>query len=165
MTNKVLVRHTDNHTQLLVPEVLRQRLFHQAHAGPLSAHLGFDRTVTQLKQNYYWPGMAKDIRKWCAACDICGQGRGPPPSPHGKLQKMFASAPMDCVAIDVLSGLPIANDGSKCILVAVDYMSKCVEAYALPNEEASTCMQALYTGFFSRFGIPIQLHSDQGRNF
>jgi len=39
-----------------------------------------------------------------------------------------------------------------------------VEAYALPNQEASTCMTAVYNGFFSRFGLPRQLHSDQGRN-
>ena len=26
-------------------------------------------------------------------------------------------------------------------------------------------MRAAYDGFFSRFGFPLQLHSDQGRNF
>jgi len=36
------------------------------------------------------------------------------------------------------------------------------EAYALPDGEASTCMTALYNNFFSRFGFPRQLHSDQG---
>jgi len=44
-------------------------------------------------------------------------------------------------------------------------MIKWAEAYALPNEEASTCMTALYNCLFSRFGMPNQLHSDQGRNF
>jgi len=72
---------------------------------------------------------------------------------------------MDLVAVDVLSGLPQSDDGSTCVLVAVDYMTKWTEAYALPNEEASTCMNALYNGLFSRFGMPNQLHSDQGRNF
>ena len=72
---------------------------------------------------------------------------------------------MDLVAIDILSGLPTADDGSTCILVAVDYFTKWVEAYALPNEEAATCMQVLFDNFFARFGLPAQLHSDQGRNF
>jgi len=49
---------------------------------------------------------------------------------------------MDLVAIDLLSGLPTARDGSVCILVAVDYMPKWVEAFSLPNEEASTCIAA-----------------------
>ena len=47
----------------------------------------------------------------------------------------------------------------------VDAFTKWVEAYALPDQEASTCMDAAYRGFFSRFGLPRQLHSDQGRNF
>jgi len=165
VVNDVLVRKLDNETHLLVPDTLRRRLFDSAHAGPLAAHLGPDRTLAQLKPYYYWPGMSKDIKTWCQACDICACSRGPPPRAHAPMQKVTAAAPMDMVAIDILSGLPTASDGSTCILVAVDYMSKWAEAFALPNEEAHTCMTALYNGFFSRFGLPTQLHSDQGRNF
>ena len=39
------------------------------------------------------------------------------------------------------------------------------EAYPLPDAEAHTCMTALYNNFFSRFGLPRQIHSDQGKNF
>jgi len=78
--------------------------------------------------------------------------------------KVSAAAPMDLVAVDVLSGLPQATDGSTCVMVAVDYMTKWAEAYALPNEEVNTCMDALCNGFFLRFGMPNQIHSDQGRN-
>jgi len=66
--------------------------------------------------------------------------------------------------MDVLSGLPTANDGAKYVLVVVDAFTKWVEAYTLPDQEASTCMTAVYNGFFSRFGLSRQLHSDQGRN-
>ena len=68
---------------------------------------------------------------------------------------------MDMVAIHILSCLSTASDGSPCTLVAVDYMSKWAETFALPNKEAHTCMTALYNGFFSRFGLPTQLHSNQ----
>ena len=67
--------------------------------------------------------------------------------------------------MDVLSGLRTATDGSKYLLVVVDAFTKWVGAYALPDQEASTCMTAAYNGFFARFGLPCQLHSDQGRNF
>ena len=69
---------------------------------------------------------------------------------------------MDLVTIDILSGLPVASDGSKYLLVAVDAFTKWIEAYPLPDQEAHTCMTALYNGFFSRLGLPRQLHSDQG---
>ena len=59
----------------------------------------------------------------------------------------------------------MATDGSKYILVATDYFTKWSEAYPLPDAEAHTCMTALYNNFFSRFGLPRQIHSDQGKNF
>ena len=41
--------------------------------------------------------------------------------------------------IDILSGFPVASDGSKCLLVLTEYFLKWVEAYPLPDAEASTC--------------------------
>jgi len=163
VVHQVLVRKSDGNYQLIVPNALKRRLFNQAHAGPLAAHLGSDRTLAQLRDSYY--GMSEDVQAWCNACDVCARSTGPPPRAHGELVKVIAAAPIDLVAVDVLSGLPQSDDGFTCMLVAVDYMTKWAEAYALPNEEACSCMNALYNGFFSRFGMPNQLHSDQGRNF
>ena len=88
--DNVLVRKTDDEYQLVVPENLRRRLFDHTHAGPLAAHLGAERTLSQLR-SYYWPGMSKDVNTWCQACDICACSRGPPPRPHGKMTKVIAS--------------------------------------------------------------------------
>jgi len=65
----------------------------------------------------------------------------------------LTGAPLDIVAVDVLSGLPATLDG---------LMWAC--AFALPDAEASTCMRAMYDGFFAEFGLPRQLHSDLGKN-
>ena len=85
--------------------------------------------------------------------------------PHGQLQKIPVGASMDLVTMDILSGLPTVDDGSKYLLVVVDAFTKWVEAYPLPDQKAATCITAVYNGMFSRFGLPRQLHSDQGRNF
>ena len=63
------------------------------------------------------------------------------------------------------AGLPTATDGNKYIMVCTDYFTKWSEAYALPDAEAHTCITVLYNNFFTRFGLPRQLHTDQGRNF
>ena len=47
----------------------------------------------------------------------------------------------------------------------MDYFTKWPEAYAIPNQEASRVADALVTNFFCCFGVPMELHSDQGRNF
>lgn len=39
------------------------------------------------------------------------------------------------------------------------------EAYAIFNQEASTVADAMIKNLISRFGVPLKLHSDEGRNF
>ena len=93
------------------------------------------------------------------------QGQGTPSRAHAPMQKVLTGAPLDIVAIHILSGLPTSTEGLKYILVATDYFTKWSEAYALPDQEAVTCINALYNNLFARFGLPRQLHSDQGPNF
>ena len=47
----------------------------------------------------------------------------------------------------------------------MDYFTKWPEAYPLPDQEATTVAEVLLQNWISRFGSPLQLHSDQGRNF
>jgi len=165
LLNGVLIRQKDGVNQLVVPAELRRRLFDTTHAGPLAAHLGSERTLKQLQQLYYWPGMRRDVNAWYRCCDQCALSKGPLSHPQGKMEKVITGAPLDMVAVDILSGFPTAADGSKYLLVITDYFSKWSEAYPLPDAEAPTCMRAMYEGFFARFGLPRQLHSDQGKNF
>jgi len=74
--------------------------------------------------------------------------KGSPLRPHGKLRNIPIGAPLDLVTIDILSGLPTASDGLKYLLFAIDAFTKWVEAYPLPDQEAHTCMTALFNGFF-----------------
>ncbi|GFT14493.1 hypothetical protein TNCV_4004511 [Trichonephila clavipes] len=47
----------------------------------------------------------------------------------------------------------------------MDYFTKWPEAYPIPDQEATTVAEVLVQHWISRFGVPLQLHSDQGRNF
>lgn len=46
-----------------------------------------------------------------------------------------------------------------------DYFTKWAEAFPMHNQEAVTVADILVREFVSRFGLPLELHSDQGRNF
>ena len=72
--------------------------------------------------------MRQDIIRWCHQCQHRAKGKRPPLRPHGQLQKIPVSAPMDLVTMDILSGLPTADDRSKYLLVVVDAFTKWVEA-------------------------------------
>nr|GFA35254.1 reverse transcriptase domain-containing protein [Tanacetum cinerariifolium] len=56
------------------------------------------------------------------------------------------------------------RQGNKCILVAVDYLSKWVEAKALPTNDARVVVKFLKS-LFSRFGTPKVIISDRGTHF
>jgi len=61
--------------------------------------------------------------------------------------------------------LPSTKDGSRYILVIGDYFTRYMEAYALQTQTAEEVAKKLVLEFICRFGTPLELHSDQGRNF
>ena len=108
--------------------------------------------------------MRHDVTEWCKACHVCCAKKGPQRKPQAPLQIYRVGAPMERIAIDIASPLPTTSSGNRYILVAMDYFTKWPETYAIPNQEATTVAKKLVE-FFARFGIPNELHSDQGRNF
>ena len=59
----------------------------------------------------------------------------------------------------------VSSHGMKYILVAVDYVSKWVEAIALANNEGKSVTSFLKKNIFSRFGTPRAIISDEGSYF
>ena len=55
--------------------------------------------------------------------------------------------------------------GNLYILIAVDYVSKWVEAVALPTNDAKTMVVCLQKNIFFRFGTPRAIISDEGTHF
>ena len=68
------------------------------------------------------------------------------------------------VAIDILK-VPPSSHHNQYILVAQDYFSKWLFAYAMPNQKADGMVRTLQNNVFALVGPPSKLHSDQGRNF
>ncbi|XP_070007735.1 uncharacterized protein [Nicotiana sylvestris] len=59
----------------------------------------------------------------------------------------------------------VSSCGNTYILVAVDNVSKWVEAMALPNNEARSVVAFLKKSIFMRFDIPRAIISDGGSHF
>jgi hypothetical protein len=72
---------------------------------------------------------------------------------------------MERVMMDILGPMPTTESGNKYILVITDWFTKWTEAIPLPNQEAKTIANAFIDNFVSRFGVPLQLYTDQGSNF
>ena len=72
---------------------------------------------------------------------------------------------MERLAIDIVGPLPETEAGNRYIMVVGDYFSKWMEAYPIPNQTAETVAERFVHEFVCRFGVPVELHSDQGKNF
>ncbi|KAL5475730.1 hypothetical protein EMCRGX_G025580 [Ephydatia muelleri] len=129
--------------QLEVPPKLRSQVLKEIHEGAMGGHLGEEKTLQKLKDRFYWPGHWKSVQEWCHTCPACSQRKTPTPKNLAPLQSVTVSSPMQMVAIDILGPLPVTLAGNKYILVAADYFSKWIEAYAIPNQEATTIARKL----------------------
>jgi transposase InsO family protein len=81
------------------------------------------------------------------------------------LQLYTCGAPLDRLHIDFLGPFPMSLHGNKYIMVITDQFTKWVEAFAVPDQSSETTARTLVEEFISRFGAPLEIHTDQGRNF
>ncbi|GFY08216.1 hypothetical protein TNCV_1356271 [Trichonephila clavipes] len=91
--------------------------------------------------------------------------KGPRKRTRGRLQLYNVGAPFQRIAFEILGPLPRSSDGNNNILVVMDNFTKWPETYPIHDQKASTVAEVLVQHWISRFGVPLQLHSDQGRNF
>lgn len=73
--------------------------------------------------------------------------------------------PGERMAMDIVGHFPVTERGNKYILVVCDYFTKWTEKIPISNQEAQTGARVLASEVICRYGAPVQLHADQGRNF
>ncbi|GKA53429.1 reverse transcriptase domain-containing protein [Tanacetum coccineum] len=129
------------------------------HSGPTGGHYGANYTAKKIfDSGFYWPTIYKDAHDFVTRCDICqrqGKISQRDEMPQNSIQvcEIF-----DIWGIDFMGPFP-SSRGNKYILVAVDYLSKWVEAKALPTNDARVVCKFLKT-LFSRFGAPRAIITD-----
>ena len=75
---------------------------------------------------------------------------------------MLAGTPWERIGIDLTCRHPRTRWGNYYLLTYVDYFTKFVEVYAIPNKEAETVFRVLAEEVFPRHGVPLQVMTDQG---
>jgi len=155
----------EEHTQFIVPLKLKEVVLKNLHNSVISGHLGIKKTKGKVHQKYYWYEMKEDIAIWISKCEICGANKPPPKSPRAPLGSMPVGAPLDRIATDILGPLPITPRGNRYILTVTDYFTKWVEIFAVPDQTATTCAEIILNEIICRYGCPLSIHSDQGRNY
>jgi hypothetical protein len=108
-----------SHLQLIVPKSLRQQVLEQVDGGVVSGHLGQQKTLSQLRNNFYWPSQAYDVKAWCRTCAVCAARKTPTHKHRAGLHTIHSGYPMQVLAVDILGPLPETPSGNKYVLVAL----------------------------------------------
>nr|GEW47315.1 hypothetical protein [Tanacetum cinerariifolium] len=130
--------------KICVDQVIRQCVHSQeaidilkaCHNGPTRGHHGPNYTSKKVfDSGFYWPTIycdAHDLAKSCDACQRQGKisQRDEMPQNSNQVCKIF-----NILGIDFMGPFP-SSRGKNYILVAVDYLSKWVEAKVLPANDA-----------------------------
>ena len=129
-----------------------QYVLQEIHEGACESQSGARTMATKIvRAGYYWPtvhGDSGDYVKKCQKCQEFG------PLHHRKPEELHIIGP-----------LSPGKGQTKHLLVAVDYITKWIEAEPLATITARNVQNFVWKNIVCRFGIPHSIVSDSGRQF
>ena len=140
---------TGSRAQLVIPRSLRDTIFNDSHHTTYGGHFGITHTHSKIQLH---------------ACHKC-VARNSPVNIHQPMGHVPVSGRFERVAMDLLDVSVISAKGYRYILVVCDYFTKYTEAYPLKDKTARSVADALMDIWLPRYGFPLFLHSDQGKEF
>ena len=157
---KVLIDETDKF-QLILPKKYREMALVGLHDD--MGHLGRDKTLSLVRDRFYWPRMTTDVEEKIKTCDRCLK-RKTPSNSKSPLISIKTYQPLELVCMDYLT-LESSKGGYQNILVITDHFTKYAVAIATKNQSAKTTAEAFFQNFVVHYGFPHRIHSDQGPCF
>lgn len=152
--------------QVVIPFVYRPHVLSLAHDHVLSGHLGVTKTYGRILQHFFWPGLKKDVANFCRTCHTCQYMGKPnqviPPAPLVPIPAL--GEPFERVIVDCVGPLPKTKSGNQFVLTIMCSATRYPEAIPLRTITAKAVIKSLIK-FFSTFGLPKFVQTDQGTNF
>jgi len=151
--------------QIIVPKQRIKQILEIAHDSSSGGHFGINKTLDKIRRRFYWALCKQDVENWCRTCDICIAKKGPSGKGKSEMQIYDTGSPFERLQMDILGPFPTSTSGNKYLLVIMDCFTRWVEAFPLKNFRAKLVAEVFVNQFISRYGVPSELHTDQGKNF
>jgi hypothetical protein len=157
--------YPDQIFQRCIPDNEVSSVIKFCHFEACGGHFSSRKTTAKILQSgFYWPTMFKDSHAFCKTCENC-QKLGSISKRHMMpLNSILVIEIFDCWGIDFMGPFP-PSFGFLYILVALDYVSKWIEAIPSRNNNHKIVIKFLKENILSRFGIPRVMISDGGTHF
>ncbi|KAI5351418.1 hypothetical protein L3X38_004309 [Prunus dulcis] len=148
-----------------VPEEEHESILRHSHELACGGHFGAKKTALKILQSgFFWPTLFKDAFNFCVKCDRCQRMGNISRRNELPLKNILFVELFDVWGIDFMGPFP-SSFGYTYILVAVDYVSKWVEAIATKTNDHKVVLKFLRDNIFTRFGTPRAVISDGGSHF
>ncbi|CAL9012178.1 unnamed protein product [Prunus brigantina] len=135
------------------------------HSSACGGHFGPKKTALKVLQcGFYWPSLFKDAYTYCSTCDRCQRTGNISSRNQMPLTPILIVEIFDVWGIDFMGPFP-SSYGFIYILLAVDYVSKWVEAIPTRTNDSKVVLSFVKENIFSRFGTPRAIISDGGTHF
>ncbi|KAI8117697.1 hypothetical protein CVS40_10440 [Lucilia cuprina] len=138
--------------RIVIPCTLRNKVLELLHCG----HIGIVRMKSLARTYVWWPGIDYDVETYVKSCHACSFNQHAP-KPILTTWKM-PEKPFERIHIDFCKIENIT------ILVIVDTFFKWIEAKIMKSTTSKSVNENLRS-FFSIFGLPTELVSDNGPPF
>jgi hypothetical protein len=152
----------------LVPLTLRKRIIEAAHCDFLAGHRGSSDTKNRIRQEYFWPGLSRDVEEFVSNCDPCGRIKSQPAllvRTKPAAIALASSPAFERIQIDVKGPLPTTSRGNVYIISFIDLSSRYLEAFPSPSQSTAVVASLLAEGVIARHGVPKEVFSDRGTCF
>jgi len=148
-----------------IPDNEVNKVIEFCHSEACGGHFSSKKTAAKILQcGFYWPTLFKDTHAFCITCENCQKLGSISKRNMMPLNPILVIEIFDCWGIDFMGPFPLSF-GFTYILVAVDYVSKWIEAIPCRHNDHKTVMKFLKENILSRFGIPRAIISDGGKHF
>jgi hypothetical protein len=143
---------------------LKQSILKEAHDTPYSIHPGGTKMYQDLKGQFWWHDMKREIAFYIARCDVCQRVKAEHQRPAGLLQPL--KIPLwkwEEVGMDFITGLPMSSQGHDSIWVIVDHLTKVAHFIPVKTTDHGNRLAELYLSrIVSLHGVPKTIVSNRG---
>ena len=120
---------------------IKDKVFYMSHDSCIAGHPGRSKTKDLVARSYWWPGLYRDTVHYVSQCDSCQRIKADSQKPKGLLQPLpIPGKAWEEVTMDLITDLPLAQDGSDSIFVYTDKLTKMI--HLAPTKKASDAVAA-----------------------
>jgi hypothetical protein len=146
---------------------LCRKIMDEAHRSRYFIHPRTNKMYQDLKKNFWWTRMKREIVRYVSECDTCQRFKADHLRPAGNLQPLsIPEWKWENICMNFIVGLPRTSRGYNSIWVIVDRLTKSAHFIPVATTYRVGQYAELYISHVVRYhGIPKTIISDRGSIF